>query len=184
MRATPNISGRAPSSLAEGIGPLEDLPQRPTPQRHEAGVLLHEGEGLGPRLLEKTQVSDRIGDGEAQGPRLDCPRELTGPSDPQILLGQHEAVAAFEHRLEAGLAVLGEVLGVDEETVGLLRPPPHATPELVEGREAEALRVLDHHHRRLGHVDTDLDDAGRHEEPRGAALEGGHRLAFLLFLEP
>ena len=41
--------------------------------------------------------------------------------------------------------------------------------------EAEALGVLDDHDRRLGHVDADLDDRGRDEDLRLAALEALHR---------
>jgi hypothetical protein len=34
----------------------------------------------------------------------------------------------------------------------------------VQLREAHALGVLDHHQRRVRHVDADLDDRGRHQQ--------------------
>ena len=52
------------------------------------------------------------------------------------------------------------------------RPPA----QLVELREAEALGVLDHHHRGVGHVDADLDHGGGDEHVGVAGGEGRHRL--------
>ena len=102
----------------------------------------------------------------------------------QVFLRKLEAVGRAQHRLEPGLAVLGEGLGIDEEAVGLLLAATHAAPELVEGREAEALRVLHDHRGRVGHVDAHLHDARGHEDADPALREGLHRLPLLVFLQP
>ena len=47
-------------------------------------------------------------------------------------------------------------------------------------REAKPLSVLDHHHRGVGHVDTDLDDRGGHQHVDLAALETAHNDLFLV----
>jgi hypothetical protein len=52
--------------------------------------------------------------------------------------------------------------------------------QLVELREAEALRALDQHHRRIRHVDADLDHGGGDEHVRLARHEGAHRPGLLL----
>ena len=44
--------------------------------------------------------------------------------------------------------------------------------------ETEAFGVLDHHHRRGGHVDAHLDDRGRDQQVDGPFGEGGHRRVF------
>jgi hypothetical protein len=41
--------------------------------------------------------------------------------------------------------------------------------------KAEALRLLDHHQRGVGHVDADLDHGGRHQQLGRAAGEPLHR---------
>ena len=40
---------------------------------------------------------------------------------------------------------------------------PHPPPELMELRQAEPLRVLQHHHRGVGHIDPHLYDRGGHQ---------------------
>ena len=42
-------------------------------------------------------------------------------------------------------------------------------------RQAEALRVLDDHHRRVGNIHADFDDRGRDEDVDVAATERLHR---------
>ena len=58
----------------------------------------------------------------------------------------------------------------------------HAPAQLVELREAEAVRVLDDHQRRVRHVHADLDDRCGHQHVRLAAGEGAHYLVLLLGL--
>ena len=53
--------------------------------------------------------------------------------------------------------------------------PAHPAAQLVQLREPEALGVLDEHHRRIGHVDPDLDDRGRHEDLDLVVAERAHR---------
>ena len=51
--------------------------------------------------------------------------------------------------------------------------PSDAAAQLMQLRQAEALGVLDDHHRRIRHVDADLHDRGRDEN---LELAGGKRL--------
>ena len=54
-----------------------------------------------------------------------------------------------------------------------------AATELVELRDPVALGSLDQHHRRVRHVDPDLDHAGGHEHIGLARRELGHRRGLL-----
>ncbi len=47
-------------------------------------------------------------------------------------------------------------------------------PQLVQLRDAEPLGVQHHHHRRVGHIDTDLDHRRRDDDIDLAAAEGQH----------
>ena len=60
--------------------------------------------------------------------------------------------------------------------------PAYTAPELVELAEAEALRVLHHHHRGVGHVHTHLYYGGGDQDIRLAGGEGGHDGVLLLGL--
>ena len=51
-------------------------------------------------------------------------------------------------------------------------------------RQAEALRVLDHHHRRVGHIDAHLDDRGGYQHVDFAALKAAHDDFLLVGLQP
>ena len=51
----------------------------------------------------------------------------------------------------------------EEDAERLFGAAADSAAQLVQLRETEALRVLDHHHRRVGHVDADLDH-GRSDE--------------------
>ena len=59
-----------------------------------------------------------------------------------------------------------------------------AAAQLVELRQAEALRVLDDDHRRVRHVDADLDHGGRHQHVELAGLEAAHDGVLLVGLHP
>ena len=56
---------------------------------------------------------------------------------------------------------------------------PDTPAELVQLREAEALGVLDQHHRRVRHVHADLDHRRRHQHVDLAVAEGAHHAVLL-----
>ena len=79
-------------------------------------------------------------------------------------------------RARAGLA---ERPLVEQQAGRAPRAAPDAAAQLMQLREAETLGVLDHHDRRLRHVDADLDDGGRDQHLGLAALEALHRRVLL-----
>ena len=68
-------------------------------------------------------------------------------------------------------AVVGSA---NEEAPRRVAAAPDAAAELVELREAEAVGVLDDHHRRVRHVDADLDHGRGDEHVELAGAERGH----------
>ena len=53
-----------------------------------------------------------------------------------------------------------------QDAVALLRAAAHAAAKLVQLRQAEALRLLDHHHGRVGHIHADFDHGGGNQDLR------------------
>ena len=99
------------------------------------------------------------------------------------LLLLHTAVQrlrAVAVRLQRG----GDRRRGEEVAGGLVRATTDAAAELVELQQAEAVGVLDHHHRRVGDVDPDLDDRRGHQHLRAARGELGPRRFLLIVRHP
>ena len=60
-----------------------------------------------------------------------------------------------------------------------MRAATDAATQLVELQQPEPVGVLDHHHRRVGHVDAHLDHGRRHQHVDLAGAERGHRRLLL-----
>ena len=86
---------------------------------------------------------------------------------PQVRLGQREAVRRARHRRQALVALLA----AEEVTPARRRDRPTRPAQLVQLGDAEAVRALDHHDGGLGHVDADLDH-GRGDEHLELAARG------------
>ena len=64
----------------------------------------------------------------------------------------------------------------------MLSTAPDPPAQLMELRESEAFGVLDHHDRRLGYVDADLDHSGGVGNPEIAGTRRAFNKRFLLAL--
>ena len=121
-------------------------------------------------------------------PHCRVPRNSPGPAQLEVLLGDHEAVVALLHHRRAAPAPPrdGACRATSSTQVRRARAAPDPAAQLVQLRQAEALGVLDHHHRRVGHVDADLDHRGRHEHVRSRRPRSGHHGVLLLagFMRP
>ena len=57
-----------------------------------------------------------------------------------------------------------------------LLPPPNATAQLMQRRQAKAFRLFNQHDGRFGHIHADFNDRGRHQDigpPGGEIAQGG-----------
>ena len=86
-------------------------------------------------------------------------------AQPQVLLGDAEAVLGLAQDLEPRPRRFAERALVEQQAGRAAGAAPDPAAQLVQLREAEALGVLDHHDRRLGDVDADLDDGGGDQRP-------------------
>ncbi len=118
-------------------------------------------------------------DGEIGNPQLGqaaLPRaqNLARAAEPQILLRDAEAVLGLAHDGEPRPRRLPKGRGIEQKAGGRLVAAADAAAKLVELGEAETLGMLDHHHRRIGHIDADLDHGRGDEEIDGARSEALH----------
>src|SRR5262249_40441146 len=68
----------------------------------------------------------------------------------------------------------------NEHTVALFGTATDSPTKLVQLREPESLRLLDHNHCRVRNVHADLDYSGRDQDLRLSALETIHRSLFVV----
>ena len=136
------------------------------------------------RQVEDGGVPDEVGEDEVGNPRLAHAGEVARPADPEVLLGDPEAVDGLLHDGQARRRFLSLLSSRHQEAGRRAGPAPDPSAQLVKLREAEPLRVLDDHHRRLRDVHPHFDDRGRDEQLEVAPLEPPHRLFLLRRLHP
>ena len=107
-------------------------------------------------------------------PACRVPNTSPGPRSSEILLGEREAVAALGDRLEARPRLVGQRRLIQQHAVARVGAAADAPAQLVQLRQPEALGVLDDDHRRVRHVDADLDHRRRHQQPQRAGGERVH----------
>ena len=106
-------------------------------------------------------------------PRLPRVEQGALPAQPEVLVRQLEPVGGRDHRVDprSGLVVRRHRTRRRARRCDGVRPAADPPAQLMELREPEALGVLDEHHRRVRHVDPDLDhgrrDRARRPRPRG-----------------
>src|SRR2546426_2891996 len=129
--------------------------------------------------LQDRDVGQRVGDAQIRQPVLARAQDLPRPPQFQIPLRDDESIVRARHRLHPLTGGIGRQR-TEQDTVGRLRAPPYSAAQLVKLGEPEPVGILDHHDRRLRHVDPDLDHRRRHQDFRRAPPERVHDLLFLL----
>src|SRR5437763_2877077 len=100
------------------------------------------------RLFDQCDVALQIGEPQQWNARLACAEKLTGAANLQILARNLEAVAVLVDDLETLLRGVGERLLEQQHARAFHRSASDPSAQLMQLREAEALRMLDHHDRR------------------------------------
>ena len=147
-------------------------------RRCQAGIGGHQGLGGVPRLGKKRHVAAEIGGLQRGQAVLAAAEEVAGSPQLQILLRDAEAVVGGGQRLQAA-ARLRILCVAEQDTVTLRLAASHAATQLVQLAQAEAVGVLHHHQRGVGHVHAHLHHRGGHQNVALAGGKGGHDL--LLF---
>ena len=109
---------------------------------------------------------------------------LAGTAQLQIHFGDFEAVIGAAHGFHAGLAVSGQLVICDEDAIRLVGTATHATAQLVQLRQTEAVGVLNDHHRGVGYVHAHLDNRCGHHDLRIPINKTLHFKVFVLRAQP
>ena len=115
-----------------------------------------------------------IGQAQRRQAALARAQHLARTAQPEILLGDAKAVVGRTHDLETRARRRAERRAVEQQAARAPRAAADPAAQLVQLGEAEALGLLDHHHRRLGHVDPDLDHRGGDQQADRPGSEPGH----------
>jgi len=141
----------------------------------ELGVALEQLLGDLARALEQRRVVGQAGDLELRQPVLAGAEHLAGAAQLEVDLGQPKAIRVLGDRAQAGQAGISE-----EDAERRVLAATDAPAQLMELREPVALGGLDQHHRRVRHVDPDLDYGRRDEHVGLARCERAHRGGLLV----
>ena len=116
------------------------------------------------RDRDQPLVPGEIGEPQLRQSALLRAEHLAAAAQPQILLGDAEPVLGLAQDRQPPPRDVAERRLVQQQTGRGLVAAPDAAAQLVQLREAEALGVLDDHHRGRRHVDPDLDDRRRDQQ--------------------
>ena len=128
---------------------------------------------MGP--LDQLLVGIQVDKAQSHTAMLAVPQDFALVAQTKVHLGERKAVRGLFERLETVLRrrSAAVALGVRHDQAGARHAAAaHAAAQLVQGRQAKALTVLDNHDGGVGHVDAHLDHRGRNEHVDLAALEG------------
>ena len=122
------------------------------------------------RHVQQVLVLHRIGEAEAGQACLALAEGVAAAAEAEIGVGDDEAVfGVAQHRQPLAGGLVQAVL-VQQQAEAGLGAAADASAQLVQLRQAEALRVVDHHDAGFRHIDADFDDGGGDEQ---ADLAGG-----------
>ena len=105
--------------------------------------------------------------------------QLAHAADAHVFFREREAVRDPRQERQALQARLRRIRG-QEKAPARRRTSPHAPSKLVQLRQSEAFRSLDHHHGRVRHIDTDLDHGRRDQHLDLTRHEALHHVVFFL----
>ena len=120
-------------------------------------------------------ILGQVGNTQVEGhSALCCAFKVARPAVAHILFGNHKAICALHHRLDASQGGRGEFVARNQNAVTLFRAAAHTSAKLVELGQTEALGILDDHHRSIGHVHAHLYHRGADQDLRAARCKLRH----------
>ena len=139
----------------------------------EVGILIDESKGLPAGGHQLVEVAQDVCQPEVSHAGLAGTEHCPLPPQPQILLGQAEAIGGGHHCVDPGFTFLGAGFG-DEHTRTPVLAATHPSSKLVKLRQTEPVGILDDHDGGIGDVDSDFDDRRGYEDVDLARPEAGH----------
>ena len=128
---------------------------------------------MGP--FDKVLIGVQVHKAQGHTAMLAIPQDFALVAQTQVQLGERKAIRGFFERLQTILRRrrAAVALGVRHNQAGARHAATaHAAAQLVQGRQAKALTVLDDHDGSVRHVDAHLDHRSRDEHVNLATLEG------------
>ena len=113
---------------------------------------------------------------------LTAAEKVAGAAGLQVVLRHSKAVGGGAEEFQPLLHDLAGVVA-DKEAPALGSAASHTPAQLVQGAQAVALGVFDHHHAGVGHVHAHLNDGGGHQCVQPPGLEILHDGSFFLGLQ-
>src|SRR5712691_12163255 len=143
---------------------IEQVAQRLPARRGERRIAREDERGVVARRPDQLAVHLDARELEPGQAGLAGAEHVAFAAQPEVFLGDAEPVLALAHDGEPRLGGVAERRLVEQQAGRMLGAAPDAAAQLMELGEPEPLGVLDHHHRRLRHVDADLDHGGGDKE--------------------
>src|SRR6202022_3184048 len=134
------------------------------------------GRGFAFSSFEQLTIADEIRGLEAGHSSLTCAEEFSRAAKLEVEFGDLESVVGANQGIQPALSVFRNLSPGHEDAIGLGGAPADASAQLVKLGETEALCVLDHHNRGIGHIDSDFDHRRRHQNVQLSLLKHAHHL--------
>ena len=122
-------------------------------------------------------IAQNVGDLQRRQARLLCAEEFARAAQLQIHLGDLESILRIDQRADAFFRGVVQLRG-NQQAVALLGAASHASAQLVQLREAEALGLLDQHHGGVRNIDADFDHGGGNQDLRAPDLKASIAASF------
>ncbi len=164
--------------------PNRCFPTAPHERRERLRLLriVERGDRFPARVLHHLMIAQQIADTQRRQPGLPGPEEIAGPAQLQVALRDFETVGGVRQRFQPLAPLFAERRLIKQDAVRLVRTASDAAAQLVQLGQAESLRVLHDHHRRVRHVHADLDDRRRDEDVQLASRECTHDAVLFVLL--
>src|SRR5882672_10208171 len=131
------------------------------------------------RLPNEVPIALEIGEAQQRLAALALAQVFARAAQLEIALRDLEAIRALEDHLQPGSRAVGQWLAIEQDADALARAAADPPAQLMELREPEALRALDHHQRSIRHVYADFDHGGADEEVSSASDKIRHHRRLL-----
>src|ERR1700722_9065660 len=113
--------------------------------------------------LQYFSITQLLGHRECRIAMLAGAKKFAGPALLQILLGDLKPVGRGDHGFDAREGLAGDFFARDQDAVRFRGSATDSATQLVQLCQAEAIGVLDDHHRGVGNVDAYFDFRRRHQ---------------------
>src|ERR1043165_2991973 len=133
-------------------------------------------------FLQQILIREQITETQIAQAVLPCAEELAETAQPGVFFGELETITLAADDTQPLTRLRRRHARNEIEFAGDSAPADSAT-QLMQLRQAKAIRVLDDHQRRIGNIDANLDYHGRHQQIELMVAEELHHTVLLIILQ-